>query len=104
MKTLLLLFATAFLFVASAAESYKVTLFYPSYVGDVELRPGDYTVLVDGTHVVIKRGRKSVEADVKIESVEEKFKKTSVRYDNGDGKYRISEIRLAGSGSKLVFD
>jgi hypothetical protein len=104
MKTFLLLFATAFLFVASAAESYDVTLFYPSYVGDVELRPGDYKVLVDDTHVVIKRGRKSVEADVKIESIGEKAKKTSVRYDNGDGKYRISEIRLAGSGSKLVFN
>ena len=104
MKTLMLLFATAFLFVASAAESYKVTLFYPSYVGDVELRPGDYKVLVDDTHVTIKRGRKTVEADVKVESIGEKSEKTAVRYKDGDGKYVISEIRLAGSDSKLIFN
>jgi len=28
----------------------------------------------------------------------------SVKYQNGDGKYRVQEIRLGGTKTKLVFD
>lgn len=104
MKTVLLLLTTVFLATAAAAENYKITLFQPSYVGQEELKPGDYNLIVDNDHVVIKKGRKTVEMDVKVESVDEKYKSTTIRYDNGDGKYQISEIRLRGTNTKLVFN
>ena len=104
MRTLLILFATACLTVASAAQSHKLTLFYPSVVGDSELRPGDCQVTFDDSRVVIKQGRKKVEADVKVETADEEFKSTSVRYSNGDGKQHISEIRIGGTNTKLVFN
>ncbi len=106
MRTLLLVFGTVFLALAAAAaaESHKVTLFYPSFVGETELRTGDCKLMIEDSRVVIQQGRKKVEADVKVESTGEKNKTTIVRYDNGDGKYRISEIRLGGTDTKLVFN
>jgi len=104
MKITLLLFTTVFLAVATAAENYKLTLFQPSYVGENQLQAGDYQLIVDDGHVIIKKGRKTVEADVKVESAGQKYKATTVRYDNTGGKYRISEIRLRGTSIKLVFD
>ena len=104
MKTILLLFATMCLAVATAAENHKLNLFYPSLVGETELQPGNCRLTVNDNQVVIKQGRKKVEASVKVETVDEKFKSTTVRYNNGDGKYRISEIRLGGTNTKLVFN
>ena len=104
MKTILLIFATACLAVATAADTYKFTLFQPSYVGDQQLKAGDWELTVDDSRAVLKCGRKKIEADVKVETATEEFAKTTVRYDNGDGKYRVSEIRLGGTTTKLVFN
>jgi len=104
MRTLLLLFVTACLAVASAADTYKLTLFYPSFVGDSQLNTGDCKVTLDGNKVVIKQGRKKVEAAVRVETVDQKFKSTAVRYSESNGKRQISEIRFGGTTTRLVFD
>lgn len=104
MRTILLFFVTAFLALATAADTYKLTLFYPSVVGESTLRPGDCKVVVDGDKVVVQQGRTKIEAKAKIETAAETFKSTTVRYRNGDGKYRVSEIRLGGTNTKLVFN
>jgi hypothetical protein len=104
MRTILLFFAVAALAVASAAESYRLTLFRSSYVGDAELNPGDYKLTVDDSQVVIKKGRKEVTAQVKVETAGEQFQSTKVRYEKDGGKYRLSEIRLGGTNTKLVFN
>ena len=64
MKTLLLSFATLGLAVASAATSYKVTLFQPSIVAGKELQPGSYKVEVKDSTAIISKGKQSVEAPV----------------------------------------
>jgi hypothetical protein len=89
--------------VASAASNYNVTLFEPSVIGSKELKPGDYRVEVNGEKAVIRAGKNTVEATVKVESGNEKFGKTVVKYATGDGKYRVQEIRLAGTTTTLVF-
>mgnify|MGYP005849453851 CR=1 FL=1 len=105
MRVFLLLFVTAVLAMATAAENYDVTLFQPSRVGGEELQPGDYKVVVDGARVRIIKGKKvRAEAEVKVESGDSEFKSTTVRYKNGDGTYRISEIRLGGTSTTLVFN
>jgi hypothetical protein len=87
-----------------AAQSYRVTLFQPSIVANQELKAGDYKVVVDGDKMTISQGKTSVTADVKTETAESKFDKTSVRYQNGDGKYRLREIRIGGTNTKLVLN
>jgi hypothetical protein len=102
-KKLLFVFSTLALAVASAA-SYRVTFFQPAVINGTELKPGDYKVKVENNKAIIISGRKSIEADVKVETTDTKFNSTSVRYSNGDGKYRVQEIRIGGTNTKLVFN
>jgi major membrane immunogen (membrane-anchored lipoprotein) len=103
MKKLLFAFAVAALSIANAA-SYRVTLYHESIVNGTTLKPGDYKLEVGDNQAVISKGKQKVEAPVKIETAENKFSSTSVRYQNGDGKYKVIEIRLGGTNQKLVFD
>lgn len=103
MKNLLLSFATIGLAVASAASNYKITLFQPSIVAGKELRPGEYKVELKDNTAVLSKGKETVEAPVKTETADSKFSSTTVRYLNGDGKYRLQEIHLGGTTTKIVF-
>jgi hypothetical protein len=89
--------------VASAA-SHKLTLFEPSIVNGTELKPGEYRMEITDQKVVIKKGRQTVEAPVKVETADSKFSSTTVRYKNGDGKFRVEEIRVGGTNMRLVFN
>ncbi|MBC7925378.1 MAG: hypothetical protein H7039_06935 [Bryobacteraceae bacterium] len=104
MKKILLSFATVALAIGSAATSYRVTLFQPSTVNGTELKPGDYKVTLKDNKAVLTSGKTSIEADVKTETADTKFGTTTVRYSNGDGKYRVQEIRLGGTSTRLVFE
>jgi hypothetical protein len=103
MKKLALGLATFALAVSGAASTHRLTLFQPSVVGGTELKPGEYKLQVKDNKAIISRGKQSVEASVKAESAESKFSSTSVRYENGDGKYRLQEIRIGGTNTKLIF-
>ena len=97
----------AFLVLALAvacAKTYYVTLYQPTVVAGVELKPGEYRLDLNGDKVVLKNGRHVAESTVKVEDNGEKFSRTSVRYDNGKGQYLIREIRLGGTSLKLVFN
>jgi hypothetical protein len=88
----------------ASAKSYTVKLFQPSVVGGAELQPGEYKLDVNESKVTIRSGKNSAEATVTVESGDQKYASTSVKYQNGDGKYRIQEIRLGGTKTKLVFN
>lgn len=100
---LLILTGMALAAVASA-KTYAVTLFQPTMIGATELKPGDYKIDVQDAKAIIRSGKKQVEAPVKVETGAEKFSSTTVRYQNGDGKYRVQEIRLGGTNTTLVFN
>jgi hypothetical protein len=105
MKKVLFTFATLAIAVASAASSYRITVFQPSFVNGTELKPGDYKIEVKDNTAVITRGKETIEAPVRVESSPAKFGATSVRYTNGDkGKQTVDEIRLGGTNTKLVFN
>lgn len=103
-RTFLLSFAILAVSAVASAKTYMVTLFQPSIVGGAELQPGEYKLDVTDTKITIRSGKKSTEATVKVETGDQKFASTSVRYSNGDGKYRIQEIRLGGTKTKLVLN
>jgi hypothetical protein len=104
MKKLIALFALAGLAIASAAQSHRITLFQDSVVNGTELKRGEYKVTVDNDKVVISNGKNKAEASVKVESAGSKYNSTSVRYLNGDGAYKVKEIRIGGTNTKLVFE
>ena len=101
MKKLFVTFALLGLSVAYG-KSYRLTLYEPSTLGSTELKPGQYTIELRDQQVVVKNGKVQAEAGVKVENESTKFPTTTVRYTNGDGKYRITEIRLGGTNIKLV--
>ena len=100
-KKLLVAFATLAL-AAASAKTYDVTLFQPAVLNGKDLKAGDYRVEVDGSKVVLRNGKQATEADVKVETGDQKFSATSIRYGNGNGKYQIQEIRLGGTNMRLV--
>ncbi|MCL4402110.1 MAG: hypothetical protein M1436_05535 [Acidobacteria bacterium] len=100
-KKLLLAFATLALTVASA-KTYSLTLYQAVTLSGHELQAGQYKVELNGEKVVLRSGRESTEAAVKVETGANKFSSTSVRFDSADGKNRIQEIRLGGTKMKLV--
>ncbi len=84
----------------ASAESYKVNLFQPSKLQGTELKPGEYRFNVENGKATIVKGKQTVEAPVKVETADRKFSSTSIRY-TADGV--ISEVRLGGTTTKLVF-
>jgi hypothetical protein len=91
---------------ASADESYRFTLNKESKIGNAELHPGDYKLVVGGPKVVlteIKTG-KSVELEAKVENVDKKFDTTEIHSKQVDGVSQISEIRIGGSKTRIAFN
>lgn len=100
---LILSFATVALAAVSAADSYRVTLFQPSVVNGTTLKPGEYRVEVKENKATIKGEGNKVEADVRTEASADKFGSTAVRYTNDGGRYKVEEIRVGGTKTKLIF-
>lgn len=98
----LCLLITAITFAADS--SYRVTLFQPSMVNGTELKPGEYKLELKDNKAVITKGKKSLEAEVKVENAQSKFSSTSVRYQDDGGKLKVQEIRLGGTTTRLVFN
>jgi hypothetical protein len=103
-KKSLLVFTVLAMAAAAHAKTYTVTLFQPSQVENTVLPPGEYKVDVKDDKVTIRQGKMTVETKARAETSEQKFTATSVRYQDADGKYRLYEIRLGGTNTKLVFN
>lgn len=102
-KRLVIVFLMLALAVASA-KTYWVTLYQPSVVAGTELKAGDYKLELNGDKVTLKNGKLVAASTVKVEENGEEYRRTSIRYTNGDGKYTVQEIRLGGTNIKLVLN
>jgi hypothetical protein len=101
MKKLLL---SAMLFGVSLlpAKTFTLTLHEPSILSGTELKPGNYKAELTEDKLVVSGGKKTVEADVKVKNEEKKFNATTVRYQNGDGKYRVRQILVGGTNLRVI--
>ncbi len=103
MRFVILTVLTTCLSVALAAERFKINFVYPTYVGETQLKPGKCRLTLDGDKAIFEQGRKKLEVSVKIETVENTYRQTTLRYRVEGEKYTISEIGLGGTNRKLVF-
>lgn len=109
MKKLVVIFALFALVAAIAGTvpaigpSYNVKLLRVSTVKGMDLKEGDYRLNLGKETATIGNGKVSVEAAVKIETAESKFDTTAIRYTETAGKSVISEIRVGGTKTKIVF-
>ena len=97
-----LTFTVLALGVLAHAETYHVTLLKPSVVAGKELKPGDYTVEVNADKAVISKGKQSVETKVTTEATDKKFDATTIKYLRDGATYKLQEIGIGGSKTKLV--
>ncbi|HKE22066.1 MAG TPA: hypothetical protein VKB88_06725 [Bryobacteraceae bacterium] len=103
MRKLLLVCAFAGLAFAGP-KSYSFTLYEPATFGGTELKPGSYKVDVTDQKAVIHNGRETSEVPVKVEQNPSRYAQTTVRMTNENGKYRVDEIHIGGSKTKLVLN
>jgi hypothetical protein len=100
------IFLVALLSVSLAsAKSYTINLSDPCQAGAAQLKPGQYTVKLEGEKVVLidKNGR-TMETTAKVETADRKFEQTAVSISRADGTSRIQWITLGGSKSRVVFE
>jgi hypothetical protein len=90
----------------ASTKSFHVTFYQPTMIAGTELQAGNYKMELQDQNqkLVIKHGKETTEASVKVESNDRKFDSTSIRYDTEAGKYRLQEIRLGGTNMKIVLD
>jgi hypothetical protein len=91
---------------AIADQSYRITLSDASKIGNAELKPGDFKLVVDAPKVVLtelKTG-KSIEVEAQVENMDEKFDRTEIHSNRVDGVSQINEIRIGGSKTRIAFN
>ncbi|MEO8594593.1 MAG: hypothetical protein ABI759_14850 [Candidatus Solibacter sp.] len=103
LKRFVLAFAILGLAVASAA-TYRVTLTQPSKLSGKVFKAGEYRLNVESSKVTIVNGKESVEVPVKVETVDSKYDTTAVRYMGTGDAVTVTEIRIGGTKTKLVFE
>ena len=90
--------------VPAPGSSFRVTITQVSVVKGAELKPGEYRVSLGADKVTFTLGKQVVDAPVKIETAPQKFDVTAIRYSTDNGKAVISEIRVGGSTTRLLFN
>jgi hypothetical protein len=88
---------------AGAASRYTVTIGERAEVGEQSIKPGEYSVEVQGNKATLKGAGTSVETGVRVVEGDAKFPRTSVRYNLAGGKYRIEQIQIGGTKTTLIF-
>jgi hypothetical protein len=89
--------------VPAPGSSFRVTLSQPSVVQGAELKAGEYRVNLGAEKVTFIGGKTAVEVLAKIETGNEKYNTTSVRFATDTGKAVISEIRIGGTSTRMIF-
>ena len=88
-----------------AVGHYRITLPQAANVQGMLLKAGDYRLILADSKVTVLNdaGKNLVDAPVKVQTQEKKFGETIVLLDNTTGKPVISEIRLGGTKTRLIF-
>jgi hypothetical protein len=103
-KKLVLAFAVLSIAAAGAATSYKITITQAAVVKGNQLKAGDYRLNVGESNVTIANGKESVQVAVQVENSGQKFDTTAISYTEEAGKQNISEIRIGGTKTRLIFN
>jgi hypothetical protein len=73
-------------------------------VKGVEFKAGDYRLSIAADKITITSGKNVVDVAGKVETGESKFDTTAIRYVTEGGKAKVSEIRVGGTKTKVLFE
>lgn len=98
----MLIFGTLALAVASAA-SHRLTFTDPVWLGQNQLKAGDYRLEIKGTQAIITGDhKKEFAVPVTVEKAPQKFDTTSFRTQQIGGKAELTEIRVGGTHERVL--
>ena len=80
------------------------TLNKPAIVHGTALKAGDYRLTIDASKVTFLIDKDSREISAKVETGDKKYDVTEVQYDGVGNQATITEIRLGGTKTKLLFN
>ena len=109
LKTVFLLLpAVLFVLVgeAMADKSYQVKVSTAAKAGSVQLRPGDYQLVLDNSRIFFRESvtGKEYVVEAKIDdSAEKKFENTMIHSRQTDGATLITKIELGGTKTTVAF-
>lgn len=89
----------------ASAKTYSFVVSEPTNAGQAQLKPGEYSLKLDGSQVVLKdmTGRQ-IDVTAKVEPADRKFDETAVQSSKTNGTNRIQWVELGGSKNKVVFE
>ena len=102
-KRFALLVSVIGLAVASAASNFNLNFYQTTIVNGTTLKVGEAKLEIRENKAIVKQGKTSVEASVKVETAPNKYLYTTIGYKDGDN-HQIKDITLAGTTTKLVFE
>jgi hypothetical protein len=82
----------------AGASSATLTLSESAWVGQTELKPGEYKVEVQGDKAVFKKGKQTVEVPVNVDNSGAKYSDTTVESSGS----KIQKIHLGGSNTTIT--
>jgi hypothetical protein len=91
---------------AFADKSYQFTVSSAAKLGSVQLQPGEYSLVLDNTTVRLRDLRTGDEFEVtaKIDdTADKKFDHTEIHSTRDADTVLITEIRLGGTNTRVVF-
>jgi hypothetical protein len=88
--------------IAAAASSYHVKIVDSTWVGQTQLKPGEYEVRVDGDKVTFKQGKNVIAVAAKVETNTSKFSDTQMDIKTENGQAKLKELDLGGTKSKIM--
>lgn len=88
-----------------SAKTYDIVLSNTTKAGNVELKPGQYKLKIDGNNAIFTDTNKgkSFTTPVKVETTDKKFDDTRVQSVKDGDTEKINEIDLGGSKTKVGF-
>src|ERR1700733_6046781 len=84
--------------IASSASAHTVTISTATFVGQTELKPGDYKVSVEGDKAVFKSNKMTVEVPATVENSAKKYSETVL---DSSGT-QLQDIQVGGTTMKIV--
>ena len=88
-----------------SAKTYSFNISDNATIGNVQVKPGEYHLRLDGSQVVlIDQAGNQIDTTAKVETADHKFNQTSVTRSTADGANRILSVQLGGSSNRVVFE
>jgi hypothetical protein len=101
-KRFVLLFsAISLAVVASAANTFRVDLYQPTTINGTTLKAGEAKAEIQEGKIVLRQGKTSVEASIKVENNKDKYSFTSVGYRDD---HKIKDICIGGTTTHIFFE